>query len=313
MSKVLIAGGCGFIGSHVVSHFAGMGDEVHVVDKLTYAADLSRIEGHVRRHAFTQLDVCDRGEVDRLLNRVKPDVVLNLAAETHVDNSIADSAPFTRSNFEGACSLMDACRRHNAFYAHFSTDEVYGDASVLSGRDHGFLTTDPLKPRNPYSASKAAADLMILANSNTHKQPYLIFRPSNNFGPNQHAEKFLPKLIDCYLNGKPFPLYGDGQQIREWTFVKDTARVVRDTIVAGVKDQVINVSSGFSDTNLNVTRRVEAALRARRVVPADVVRLSADRPGHDRRYWIESDVAAENFRSFSEGLEATLDHYLGVR
>jgi dTDP-glucose 4,6-dehydratase len=305
--KVLIAGGCGFIGSHAVRHFVESGDEVSVIDKLTYAADKGRLEGLIPEDDFIEGDICNTHTLNLVMRAWAPDVVVNFAAETHVDNSIKDATPFVKTNFEGACALMTACRGVGALYVHLSTDEVYGDAL---GHDRGFTTFDALRPRNPYSATKAAADMMLLANLNTYKQDFLAFRPSNNYGPNQHGEKFLPKLIDCMLTGKPFPLYGDGMQMREWTYAGDTARGIRDTIVSGVRNRFFNLTSGGTDTNLNITREVARAIRARGLTAHDVVTLSTDRPGHDRRYWIQNDVKIP-YTSFTDGLEKTLDHYVG--
>jgi len=304
--KVLIIGGAGFIGSHAVAHFVESGDTVFVADKLTYAGKRDRVSPYLKVGAFKQLDICDQFELNRVFNVWTPEVVVNFAAETHVDNSIHDVGPFVKTNFEGACNVMTACRRHTALYCHLSTDEVYGDAA---DSDIGFESTDALRPRNPYSATKAAADMMLMANLNTHKQSFLAFRPSNNYGPNQHGEKFLPKLIESMLTGKSFPLYGDGSQMREWTYAGDTARGIRETIMSGVRNRFFNLTSGFTDTNLNVTRIVERAVRARGIEPHDVVKCSTDRPGHDRKYWIENDVKI-NFTPFAEGLEKTLDHYI---
>ncbi len=316
--KVLIAGGCGFIGSHAVRHFVESGDDVTVIDKLTYAGRRHRLDGLVDEDQFVQMDICDKPAVNLITRVWNPEVVVNFAAETHVDNSILDPSPFLRTNFEGASNLMTACRDIGALYVHLSTDEVYGDASGYGVSDaaedvhsdfRGFTPEHPLRPRNPYSATKAAADMMLLANLNTFKQDFMAFRPSNNFGPEQHPEKFLPKLISCMLDGTSFPLYGDGSQMREWTYAGDTARGIRKTILTGARNRFHNLTSGFTDTNLNISKMVSRALRKRGIEPHDVVNCSADRRGHDKRYWIENGVDIE-FTPFAEALEKTLDHYI---
>lgn len=305
-------GGAGFIGSHAVKHFVDSGDDVWVMDKLTYAGDHRRIADIAKNGKFAQADICDAHEVDRWVRRVMPDVIVNFAAETHVDNSIHDAGPFVRTNFEGACNLMTSSRKNNALYVHLSTDEVYGVPDQDATR--GFEVSDPLNPRNPYSASKAAADLMLIANKNTHNQDFLAFRPSNNFGPNQHEEKFLPKLIRCLvsqpdMHRTDFPLYGDGKQIREWTFAPDTARVIRHGIVNGWRG-FHNVSSNVSFQNIEVIAMVKDMLEAEgKLGNPDAVRFVKDRLGHDRRYWIESKVDPLLFTPFPEAMALTVEHY----
>lgn len=309
--KVILTGGAGFIGSHAVHHFRECGDDVWVIDKLTYAADISRIDVGDQKWKFKRADISDAGEVNRYVHKVNPDVIVNFAAETHVDNSIADATPFVRTNFEGACNLMAAARKHDALYVHLSTDEVYG--VPVDGAERGFEVGDPLNPRNPYSATKAAADMMLAANLNTYGQEFLALRPSNNFGPHQHPEKFLPKLIKCLVSQPgiqtDFPLYGDGMQIREWTYAPDTARVLRRAIVEKWRG-FHNVSSNVSMTNREVIERVKAILESQgKLGNPDAVRYVADRPGHDRRYWIESKVDKTMFTPFDEALRTTVEHY----
>ena len=310
--KVLIAGGCGFIGSHAVRHFVESGDDVCVVDALTYAGRRSYLDGLVDDNDFIQADICDKPAMNLLLRCWNPDVVVNFAAETHVDNSIRDCTPFVKTNFEGASNLMTACRGIGALYVHLSTDEVYGVPDQAATR--GFEPGDPLNPRNPYSASKAAADMMLRANKNTHGQEFLALRPSNNFGPNQHDEKFLPKLIRCLVSQPDgdktdFPLYGDGMQVREWTFAPDTAKVVRLAIECGWRD-FLNVSSGVSMTNREVIERVKAILESEgKLANPDAVQYVMDRQGHDRRYWIESKLNPSLFTPFDEALRLTVEHY----
>ena len=307
--RVLITGGAGFIGSHAVDHFVTCGDDVTVVDKLTYAGNLENLKKSAGKFEFRQLDICNGHDMNVVFFYGGFDVVINFAAETHVDNSINDANPFIQTNVLGATNLMDLAQHYGALFCQISTDEVYGDAFA---NDEPFRVTDPLRPRNPYSVTKAAADMMLLARHNTFKQPYLIFRPSNNFGPRQHKEKFLPKLIDSMLTGKKFPLYGDGSQSREWTYAPDTVRAIRDTILEDKPNRVVNISSGFSDENRNIIKRVRNTLEARGRQVEDVVTFVTDRPGHDRRYWIESSITENRFTRFTDALAETVDHYAGV-
>lgn len=308
--RVLVTGGAGFIGSHAVEHFVAAGDEVTVVDKLTYAGSLYNLQNVAGRYDFKALDICSPRDMATTFLHGGFDVVVNFAAETHVDNSINNADPFVDTNVKGAMNLMELAHHYKALFVQISTDEVYGDASV-TGKP--FYSFDPLRPRNPYSATKAAADLMLLARSNTFNQDYLIFRPSNNFGPRQHREKFLPKLIDSMLSGVEFPLYGDGQQVREWTYAPDTVRLVRETIVSGVRNQVFNISSGYHSTNLDMIQLTKRTLEARGHQPEDVVKFVKDRPGHDRRYWIESSFKPERFTGICDALVETVDSYVTAK
>jgi len=305
--RVLITGGAGFIGSHAVDHFVSMGDEVTVVDKLSYAGKMENLAEVPGKFTFKQIDICDPIAMNTVFLHGGFDVVVNFAAETHVDNSINDAEPFIQTNIAGATNLMELAHHYNALFCHLSTDEVYGDAL---GRNVPFYTTDTLMPRNPYSATKAAADMMLLARHNTFKQPYLIFRPSNNFGPRQHKEKFLPKLLDCMLTGKDFPLYGDGMQMREWTFAPDTVRLIRETIVSGTQNKILNISSGYTCPNVDIINAAKLALNSRGCATMEVVKHVTDRPGHDRKYWIESSFAEDRFTKFASALAKTVDHYI---
>ncbi len=305
--KVLLTGAAGFIGSHAADHFVAMGDEVTVVDKLTYAGkmeNLDKVKDHIK---FWQLDISScKPAINNIFLTGKFDAVVNFAAETHVDNSITDAGPFIQTNVIGATNLMELAHHHGVLFCQLSTDEVYGDAI---GQDVPFYTHDPLRPRNPYSATKASADMMLLARHNTYKQPYLMFRPSNNFGPRQHKEKFLPKLIDCMLTGKDFPLYGDGMQMREWTFAPDTVRLIREAIVDGEKNKILNISSGHACSNIEVINATKLALNSNGFETAEIVKHVTDRPGHDRRYWIQSSFAENKFTRFASALYKTVEHY----
>lgn len=310
--RILVAGGAGFIGSHAVTHFSNCGDDVYVLDALTYAGDVNRIKESIDLGTkFFKLDIRDRHAVERCLSDIRPEYLVNFAAETHVDRSIVDAKDFITTNFEGACNLMNLCREYSTFYVHMSTDEVYGAALPYASR--GFIESDKLDPKNPYAASKAAADHMLEANRNTYGQPYLAFRPSNNYGPRQNEEKFLPKLIKCLI-AKPgtlnFPLYGIGDQIREWTYVKDTARAIRASIVEqkrGLRQGgFVNVSSNVSMTNVDLISHVKHTLSEMGCLNnPDCITSVQDRKGHDRCYWIESSVKCQ-FTPFDVALRETI-------
>lgn len=311
--RCLIAGGAGFIGSHAVDHFVASGDAVSIVDKMTYAGSVYNIGDDAwnkTRDNFHFVDICDAQRVDIIVKTFKPEVIVNFAAETHVDNSIEDAMPFVKSNFEGAVTLAAAARKHNALFCQVSTDEVYGSAHASDGPLNG----KPLAPTNPYSASKAAADMMVLANRNTYDQPYLIFRMSNNFGPRQHREKFLPKLIECMTMGNDFPLYGDGTQIREWTFAPDAVRAIHLAAQTALADRTmcdltLHITADNHRTNLSMVEAVKASLTRQGIAfDPNVVKFVDDRPGHDRRYWLEDESGLE-FTPFEAALDRTVASY----
>jgi len=304
--KVIITGGAGFIGGHAVQHFVECGDDVINIDKLTYAANVSRTK--VCR--FVQSDIRDVSSLDSVVKDFSPDFIINFAAETHVDNSIKNSKVFIESNLEGAAALMDVSVKNGIPLCHISTDEVYGPAGI-----HPFNESDQLCPMNPYSATKAAADLMLKSYRNTHGLNYLIVRPSNNYGPGQHQEKFIPKLIDSIRYKKLFPLYGTGNQEREWTYVTDTVSVIRKLIMsAEVKwnnDSIYNVSSGISLKNIEAVRIIINEYNNKNMTSyntTDIINHVDDRPGHDKKYWISSDKLQRllnyEFIKFKDGIKS---------
>jgi len=306
--KIIITGGAGFIGGHAVKHFSDCGDEIINIDKLTYAGQIK----NTYHSQFIKLDVCDTENLYDVVQKFEPDYIVNFAAETHVDNSIKSPKEFIQSNFEGATSVMNVCKRTNVPLCHISTDEVYGPAD-----NHSFVETDSLRPMNPYSATKAAADLMLAAYRNTYGLDYIIVRPSNNYGPNQYPEKFIPKLIDCLKNNKTFPLYGSGDQEREWTYVADTVAIVRKLLVSEKTEwknnSIYNLSSGISLTNKEAASIIIEEYNKKNKTfhePVNVLQSVVDRPGHDRKYWISSDklknVIQHKFTEFAEGIKNTV-------
>jgi dTDP-glucose 4,6-dehydratase len=308
--KVIITGGAGFIGGHAVQHFTSCNDEVLNIDKLTYASkkDLLHISN------FVQMDIRENERLIAEIKNFNPDVLINFAAETHVDNSINSSKEFIQSNVEGVSSVLDACKATGVKLCHISTDEVYGPADKKP-----YFEEDKLDPKNPYSATKAASDLLVQAYQNTHNLKYLIIRPSNNYGPRQHQEKFIPKLIDCIKNQKKFPLYGLGNQEREWTYAVDTVSCIRKLLVSERTDwnSVYNISSGNSYTNLETAKlilQIFNKILNEKISIEDVIQHVKDRPGHDKKYWISTDKLKSNFdfqyTKFYDGLEKTIISYV---
>lgn len=302
---LLVTGGAGFIGSNYVRHVLETTDAaVTTLDALTYAGDPSNLPDH-ERHRFVEGDITDRGLVDDLV--ASADQIVNFAAESHVDRSIDGATPFVRSNVEGVATLLDAAVEHEVDrFVQISTDEVYGE--IASGE---FSEEDRLEPRNPYAATKAGADLLARSYHVTHGVPVVITRSSNNFGPRQHPEKLIPKLIRRADTGEPLPIYGDGSNVREWTYVADNCRAVELVRREGEVGTVYNVGSGDERTNLKVARAVCEAVGA----SEELIEFVEDRPGHDQRYALETarirDLGWQPEVAFDEGLARAVDYYLG--
>jgi dTDP-glucose 4,6-dehydratase len=278
MAALLVTGGAGFIGSHFIrrwlAHHAG--DRVVNLDRLTYAGSRERLSDveSSDRYRFLQGDICDPSAVGRAMDGCE--IVVHFAAETHVDRSITDAAPFLRTNIEGTAILLEAAKeRRAAKFLHVSTDEVYGP--VLTG---AVDERAPLSPRSPYAASKAAGDLLAQAYRETYGVPVLVARPTNIFGPGQFLEKFIPLCITNALEGRPLPIYGDGRQRRAWLFVTDLCDALDAVVTKGRPGEVYNVAGGAEQENLSTAKQVLARMGK----PEDLIRFVDDRPGHDRRY-----------------------------
>ncbi len=279
--KLLITGGAGFIGSNFIRYILANHHDYYVtnLDKLTYAGNLDNlrdIEGHPH-YRFIKGDICDTDLVDPLAKET--DVVLNFAAETHVDRSIIEPGSFIRTDVNGTYVLLETARRYNhKRYIQISTDEVYG--SIESG---SFSEESPIHPNSPYSASKASADLIVQSYFTTFKQPVIITRSSNNFGPYQYPEKFIPLFITNAIDDKPLPLYGDGLNIRDWIYVMDNCAAIDLVLHYGIPGEIYNIGGGNERTNLEVARQIIRELGK----PEDIIHLVKDRPGHDRRYALD--------------------------
>ncbi|GAA0455078.1 dTDP-glucose 4,6-dehydratase [Halococcus dombrowskii] len=306
--SVLVTGGAGFIGSNFVRHLLDATNRsVITLDALTYAGSMRHLDAVLDhpRHDFVDGDIRDRSLVAELFEEV--DSVVNFAAESHVDRSIDSAEPFVATNVQGTRTLLDAARDADIDrFVQISTDEVYGEI-----RDGTFTETDPLDPRNPYAATKAGADLLALSYHSTYDLPVLVTRSSNNFGPHQHSEKLIPKLIDRAAREESLPIYGDGSNVREWTYVQDNCRAIRTVLDEGTTGEIYNVGSGDERTNLDVARTVLDAVGA----PETLIEFVEDRPGHDERYALDaSKMAALGWEpewSFEEGLERTVEHIVG--
>lgn len=301
--NILVTGCAGFIGSHTCEELIIRGHLVIGIDSLTYAANLSNISSleSKEKFKFFHCDINDTEEINKIIENFKITHILNFAAETHVDNSIRDVIPFVRSNVLGICSLIESIKKNKICLIHISTDEVYG----VPESGQVFTEESPLNPRNPYSATKSAADHLILAAINTHNIRAKIIRPSNNFGPRQHKEKFIPTVLRSIYLGNKVPVYGDGMQLREWTFVKDTARSIADFIVERINDDriIYNLSSEYQITNIEVIQRICELIREDYLEKIDYIE---DRPGHDREYKIKNSLLI-NPTSFLDGLKETVD------
>jgi dTDP-glucose 4,6-dehydratase len=304
--RILVTGGAGFIGSHFVRHLATRGEEVVVLDKLTYAGNPTNLEDV--EHEFHQGDIADPDAVARAAEGV--DAIVNFAAETHVDRSILGPAEFILTDVLGTQVLLDHARRHGLRLLHVSTDEVYGDIPL----DAPPCTEEaPLRASSPYSASKAGGELQVLAYVRTYGVDALITRGANTYGPRQYPEKFLPLFITNAFDRQPLPVYGDGRQRREWLHVEDHCAGIEVALRKGEAGQAYN-ESGQERENLEVVRRILDLTGA----SPDLVRHVADRPGHDRRYSVDAtrlrDLGWTPRHSFDAGgLEETVEWYRSNR
>jgi len=306
--KVLVTGGCGFIGSHFVRHVLSRDADVRVVnvDALTYAGSMENVAGITARHTFVHADIADAERMEKLFVREGFEGVVNFAAESHVDRSIRTPQPFVHTNLMGCAVLLDAARRHGVRrFVQISSDEVYGSAG--EGR---FTEESPLKPSSPYSASKAGADLLALAYWKTYGMEVMVTRCSNNYGARQFPEKLIPLMISKALRDERLPVYGDGRHVRDWIHVEDHCRVVYEVLRRGEAGEVYNVGGGCELENIEVVRMILRELGK----PESLIQFVADRPGHDRRYAMDSGKIERTLgwrpqRRFEEGLRETIKWY----
>jgi dTDP-glucose 4,6-dehydratase len=308
--KVLVTGGCGFIGSNFIRHLLRRSDDYHVVnlDAVTYAGNPANLLDlwENPRYTFVQGDICDLPLVERVMSS-EVDAIVHMAAESHVDRSILDPASFVRTNVLGTQTLLEAaCKASVARFLHVSTDEVYGSLDAV-GR---FTEQSPLAPSSPYAASKAAADLLVLSYVRTYGVPAMITRASNNYGPYQFPEKVIPLFVTNALEWRELPLYGDGQHVRDWLFVEDHCEGLVRVLQAGRVGEIYNIGGGQECTNLELARLLVRAVG----VPEDMIRFVNDRPAHDRRYALSSEKMAVELGwqprvTLEEGLARTVAWY----
>lgn len=311
MSALLVTGGCGFIGSNFIRRQLEQDPEARIVnlDKLTYAGNLGNLEdvSGAQGYTFRQGDIADRALVDELLAEFSIEAIVNFAAESHVDRSIHDSGPFIQTNIVGTQVLIDAGRAAGIKrFVQVSTDEVYGSL----GATGAFSEETPLAPNSPYSASKTAADLLVRAAVKTHGFPGIITRCSNNYGPYQFPEKLLPLFISNAIDSQPLPVYGTGENVRDWIYVTDHCRGIARVLEQGQDGEIYNFGGGAEITNIGLTRRLLELLDR----PESLIRYVPDRPGHDLRYAIDCSKAERELSwkaevSFEDGLSETIAWY----
>ena len=330
--KFLVTGGAGFIGSAVIRHIIhNTGDSLVNVDKLTYAGNLESLlpVSDNERYSFEKVDICDRLELDRIFSEFQPDIVMHLAAESHVDRSIDGPAAFIETNIVGTYTLLESARQYwqglkaeskSKFrFHHVSTDEVYGD---LDGPEELFTETTAYAPSSPYSASKASSDHLVRAWLRTYGMPVIVTNCSNNYGPYHFPEKLIPLMILNALEGKPLPVYGDGRQIRDWLYVEDHARALYLAATEGEVGETYNIGGHNEMANIDVVNTLCNLLEE--LVPNkpadvnnyhDLITYVADRPGHDVRYAIDAgkidrELGWKPQESFESGIRKTVEWYL---
>jgi dTDP-glucose 4,6-dehydratase len=306
--KVFLTGGAGFIGSNFVHHMLREHPDYDIVvlDKLTYAGNLKNLEGAFKnpRFKFIRQDICDPAVADAMEG---VDAVVHMAAESHVDRSIENADDFVRTNVEGTWRMLDACRHAKVpRFLHVSTDEVYGSL----GATGKFTEQTPISPNSPYSATKASSDLLALAYFHTHKFPALVTRCSNNYGPYQFPEKFIPLMIAQAGADQPLPVYGKGENVRDWIHVDDHCRALDVILHKGRVGEVYNIGGNSEMRNIDVVRMILSLLGK----PESLLKFVTDRPGHDLRYAIDStkmkqELGWEPRWKFSDGLTATVRWY----
>ena len=326
--KILITGGAGFIGSALIRYIINhTEDSVMNVDKLTYAGNLESLTSVANnpRYQFAQVDICDKTKMQQVFDEFQPDVIMNLAAETHVDRSLDSPDAFLQTNILGTYHLLEISRRYwqnlsderqeKFRFHHISTDEVFGD---LDNTNDFFTETTPYAPSSPYSASKASSDHLVRAWHRSFGLPTLITNCSNNYGPFHFPEKLIPLMILNALQGKPLPVYGDGSQVRDWLFVEDHAKALYLVVTQGKIGESYNIGGNNERKNIEVVETICALLdelRPQATPYADLISFVKDRPGHDKRYAIDAtkikhELGWQPEHSFETGMQKTVQWYL---
>ena len=313
--KIIVTGGAGFIGGNFVHYMVNKYPEDMIInlDLLTYAGNLETLKPveNAPNYKFVKGDIADRAFIFKLFEEEKPDIVINFAAESHVDRSITDPESFVRTNVMGTTTLLDACRQYGIKrYHQVSTDEVYGDLP-LDRPDLFFTEETPLHTSSPYSSSKASADLFVLAYHRTYGLPVTVSRCSNNYGPYHFPEKLIPLIISRALNDEELPVYGKGDNVRDWLYVTDHCKAIDLVVRKGRVGEVYNIGGHNERTNLEVVKTILKALGK----PESLIKFVTDRPGHDRRYAIdptkiETELGWKPEYTFDTGIVKTIEWYL---
>ena len=318
MKTVIVTGGAGFIGSNFIYHMLGKYPDYRIVciDSLTYAGNMSTLKEALKKDNFKfyKTDICDRAGIYEIFRNEKPEIAVNFSAESHVDRSIENPEIFLRTNILGTQVLMDACREYGTKrYHQVSTDEVYGDLP-LDRPDLFFTEETPIRTSSPYSASKASADLLVLAYCRTYGFPATISRCSNNYGPYHFPEKLIPLMIANCLNNKPLPVYGEGVNVRDWLYVEDHCRAIDLIIHNGTVGEVYNVGGHNEMRNIDIVKLICDYLGK----PYSLITYVTDRKGHDMRYAIDPAKISNELgwlpeTKFADGIKKTIDWYLNNR
>lgn len=313
--KLLVTGGCGFIGSHFIRLALSRGAEVYNIDKMTYAGKFENtkdFDGH-KNYKFMFCDINDLDLIgyESLMPKIDFDAIINFAAESHVDRSISNPVDFSKTNFMGVATLLEVARtmmRSFPTFLQVSTDEVYGDLPLDDSP--GFTEESPIRPSSPYSAAKAGADHLVLSYWRTYKYPVIVTRCSNNYGPNQDPEKLIPSVVTKALSDQPIPVYGNGLNVRDWIYVKDHCEGIWAALTFGNPGEVYNFGAYNELTNIEIVKRILRLLDK----PESLITFVKDRKGHDRRYAINSEKARNDLfwtptTTFSGGLAETIKWY----
>jgi dTDP-glucose 4,6-dehydratase len=302
--KILVIGGLGFIGSNFVNHLLNKNHEVMVIDKLTYAGNKNNITNN-KPYEFLNVDICFKIQRPYLEYGISnSDIILNFAAETHVDNSIKDSSIFLQTNFCGVGTILDIVKHYDKRFVQISTDEVYGTPETPSSENA------QLDPHNPYSASKAAADVLVKSYVHTHGVNAIIVRMTNNYGPRQFTEKFIPLTITNALKNKPIPIYGDGKQMRDWLYVEDACEAIETIMSLEPAGSITNISTQKVMANIDVVKIILDVLGK----PESLIKHVTDRPGHDKQYLVNSLKLRSTYGwrpryDFLTGIKKTIEWY----
>lgn len=313
--KIVVTGGAGFIGSNFIYYMLDKYKDYKIIciDKLTYAGNLSTLQQAMKnkKFKFIKADICNIEKIDTIFKEEEPDIVVNFAAESHVDRSISNPEVFLETNIRGTAVLLECCKKYNIKrYHQISTDEVYGDLP-LDRPDLSFKEESPLKPSSPYSVSKTSADLLVLSYFRTYKLPVTISRCSNNYGPYHFPEKLIPLITIKALKDEKLPLYGDGKNVRDWIYVKDHCKAIDLILHKGKIGEVYNVGGNSEKNNLEVVKTILNILGK----SEKLIEFVPDRLGHDRRYAInnhkiESELGFKRDVTFEQGIEKTINWFL---